>query len=112
MAAVFAAAGKAAEMFVTSASSSAAAVNREVNRLGDAGLTNIDWDRAEDEILRPLKWPLSLLVRTLKHRHPDNLFTLRLAVTAMQLQALAIALQTLCLLGGAVAFAYRGSPAW
>lgn len=105
----FAVLAKIASMATASAGGGSAAVVEEINRLGAEGLDKVDWAAADIAIEKPLWWPLSRVVSKLKTKGVDNLYGLRFSVKAMQLQAHAVGLQLLALLGGAIAFAWTAS---
>lgn len=103
----FAVGAKIASFTINSSAGGAAAVVQEVNALHAEGLDNVDWQAADKAIMEPLWWPLSRLVAGIERKGADNLHGLRLSVRVMQVQALAVSLQLLALLGAAAVFAWR-----
>lgn len=100
-ASVFAALGKLGAVSVSAAIGSTERVHEEANRLGAAGLAKIDGLHVQTELIRPLFWPFSRVALAMRAKGEDRLLGLRVAVVAMQIQAVAVFLQTVFLLAAA-----------
>lgn len=100
----FALLNKVGRLSVAAAVNSSGRVARELNRLGEEGLGSLNWEEVDNDISRPLIWPYSSISKAMARRGDDRLFGLRYAVIWMQVQGIAVVLQTLTLLFGAALF--------